>query len=194
MCAFVPPVLFVRAFSPFVHVCVKDFLCVSVFIRAAMRRVCVLQCVFSERNLCYLLWTQFIMEHWNQSPSRPFGKWRAPPASYDYTALPPGPDDPVLTNGKECDWSRLAPKLSIQFIFSPFQLQLCASLLKYSAERHKKNSLVEKRIPFARQRRIRRRVCHRRTLLLPGFTVKWSAFSVGGIELHARPWTQWIII
>lgn len=58
--------------------------------------LCVTVCVLSERNLCYLLLTRFIMEHWNQNPSRP-GQMAC---SACLQWLHPSAHDTVLTRGK----------------------------------------------------------------------------------------------
>lgn len=113
MCAFVPLTVFSSPAR------LKDFLCVSVCLHALKYDVSLWNSVFSERNLCYLLWTRLIMEHWNQSPSGA-GEWRAPPASNDYTPLPSGPNEPLLTRGRNAIDPDSPKKIIKSIHFDPF--------------------------------------------------------------------------
>lgn len=128
--------LFFPLLSLPLHICLKDFLCVSVCLYVLKCNMSVLQCVFTKRNLCYLVLTQLIMEHWNQNPSR-LGQMAR---SACLTWLHPSAlraKQPRSDEGERMRLIHIHPKIIKSIHFALFQLWHCANLLKYSNERFK---------------------------------------------------------
>ena len=95
------------------------------------------------------------------------GKWRAPPASYDYSPLPSGPSDPVLTRGRNAI-DPDSPQNNQFNSFCPFSnYKHCASLLKCSQSIFC-SSMAHMSVNVSQETQLRAK-----------FTVNWWVLSAG---------------
>lgn len=152
---------------------------------------CVLLCVFSVWNLCYLVLTCLIIGHWDRSAPG-LGEWHDPTASHNYSRLTSEPNRSDLTREKECDWSRLTQQYipSNQFISFLHPSFGCRSVpvfwsIQLRDMRKKKKASVHRK---------KASLCSPSTHMLARvsqnsqFPTDWSG---EGIQLVTLQWTEW---
>lgn len=138
------------------HLCEGFPLCLGVFIHARTQRVCVVAvCVLREEFMLFAVNTAHNGALKSEPPPGP-GKWRAPPASNDYSPLPSGPKVSRSDWDKECDWSELTPKNNqINSFCSLWAMTACQLFEEFSWKTRGKSVLIffrgKERVVFALQ-------------------------------------------